>query len=294
MPARPRILLPLLLLVCASPYAAAFPFGSGNDDPLKDSPKVTASTATAQLLGQTFTIESKILHETRRINVYAPPPCQGAGAAPCPVLYMPDGGIGEDFIHIAGLVQVSVGNGTMRPFMLVGIENTERRRDLTPPTEVAEDRRIAPRVGGSALFRQFLRDELKVAVQARYQTTRESAIVGESLAGLFIVETLLVEPGLFDTYIAISPSLWWNDQALPKAAPAVMKAHPELRAALYLSQGNPSSERPGMDALVAALKAGAPAGLNWSYEPMPSETHGTIFHPAALAAFRKVFAPKAP
>ena len=59
---------------------------------------------------------------------------------------MPDGGIGEDFLHVAGLLQVSVGNGTMRPFLLVGIENTERRRDMTGPTRVEEDRRIAPRV----------------------------------------------------------------------------------------------------------------------------------------------------
>ncbi len=46
------------------------------------------------------------------------------------VLYMPDGGMDEDFLHVAGLVQVSTGNGTMRPFLLVGIENTERRRNL--------------------------------------------------------------------------------------------------------------------------------------------------------------------
>jgi enterochelin esterase-like enzyme len=50
-----------------------------------------------------------------------------------PVLYMPDGGMAEDFLHVAGLVQVSVGNGTMRPFLLVGIENTQRRRDMTGP-----------------------------------------------------------------------------------------------------------------------------------------------------------------
>lgn len=70
-----------------------------------------------------------------------------------PVLYMPDGGIEEDFLHVAGLVQVSVGNGTMRPFILVGIENTARRRDLTGLTTRAEDKKIAPKVGGSAAFR---------------------------------------------------------------------------------------------------------------------------------------------
>src|SRR5690606_15019238 len=113
-----------------------------------------------------------------------------------PVLYMPDGGIHEDFLHIAGLVQISSLNGTMRPFLLVGIENTERRRDLTGPTENEEDRQIAPRVGGSAAFRAFLRDELRPAIEAAYRTTGETALIGESLAGLFVVETLLLEPDL--------------------------------------------------------------------------------------------------
>src|SRR5262245_8520287 len=111
---------------------------------------------------------------------------------------MLDGGIKEDFLHIAGLVQVSVGNGTMRPFLLVGIENTQRRRDMTGPTENPEDKKIAPRVGGSAAFRAFIRQELMPQVKSRYRTTGETAIVGESLAGLFVVETLLTEPDLFD------------------------------------------------------------------------------------------------
>lgn len=94
------------------------------------------------VIGETFVIQSQILHEDRRINVYAPPAYAASPDVRLPVLYMPDGGIAEDFLHVAGLVQVLTGNGTMRPFLLVGIENTERRRDLTGPTERArqEDR----------------------------------------------------------------------------------------------------------------------------------------------------------
>ena len=87
-------------------------------------------------IGETFTLESKVLGETRRINVYLPPGYAKSDTK-LPVLYMPDGGLAEDFVHIAGLVQVSVGNETMRPFILVGIENTERRRDMTGPTDNA-------------------------------------------------------------------------------------------------------------------------------------------------------------
>lgn len=100
------------------------------------------------VIGDTFTIKSKAVGETRRINVYLPRGYAEAADKRFPVLYMPDGGIAEDFLHVAGLVQVGVANGTMRPFILMGIENTERRRDMTGPTENAEDKKIAPRVGG--------------------------------------------------------------------------------------------------------------------------------------------------
>ena len=136
------------------------------------------------VIGETFTINSKALGETRRINVYMPPGYMESAEARLPVLYMPDGGIAEDLLHVAGLMQVSVGNGTMRPFLLVGIENTERRRDITGPTENEGDKKIAPRVGGSEAFRRFIRDALMPQVKGRYRTTNETAIVGESLAGL--------------------------------------------------------------------------------------------------------------
>lgn len=241
-------------------------------------------------IGDTFTLESTVLGETRRINVYRPPLYGEAASAPLPVLYMPDGGIAEDFLHVAGLVQVLVGNGSMRPFLLVGIENTERRRDLTGPTANEEDRKIAARVGGSKAFRDFLRDELMPDVQRRYRTTGETAIVGESLAGLFVVETFFLEPKLFDTYIAFDPSLWWNNEQLVKNARASLVARPDLHKTLYLASSDEVKIAESTAQLGTILAAVAPAGLDWTYETMPAEQHSTIYHPAALKAFRAVLA----
>ncbi|TPG64510.1 alpha/beta hydrolase [Hymenobacter nivis] len=244
-------------------------------------------------IGQTFTLPSKVLGETRRINVYLPPGYADSAALRLPVLYMPDGGVQEDFLHVAGLVQVSVGNGTMRPFILVGIENTARRRDLTGPTTNPDDKKIAPRVGGSAAFRQFIRTELMPAIKQRYRTTAETAIVGESLAGLFVVETLLLEPDLFSTYLAFDPSLWWNNAQLVAQAGALRRAHPGPPKTLYLATSNEKEIVADTERLTKAL--GAPDGraLIWHYDPMPLETHGTIYHPAALKGFRLVFKPPA-
>ena len=248
--------------------------------------------AATLVIGETFEIDSKCLGESRRVNVYLPP-AYAAADARLPVLYAPDGGMAEDFLHLAGLSQVSAGNGTMRPFILVGIENTQRRRDLTGPTEVAEDRKIAPKVGGSGAFRKFIRDELMPEVKARYRTTKEAAIVGESLAGLFVVETFLLEPGLFDTYVAIDPSLWWNGRKLIKDAGEKLKAYPKLRKSLYVASSGEKELAEVSEQLADALKKGAPKGVRWHHEKMPEEKHGTIFHPAALKAFRAVLGPEA-
>jgi predicted alpha/beta superfamily hydrolase len=251
---------------------------------------VDAITPSPLAIGETFTIQSKTLSETRRINVYMPPQYTESRDARLPVLYMPDGGIAEDFLHVAGLVQVSTGNGTMRPFILVGIENTQRRRDLTGPTQNAEDRKIAPKVGGSAAFRRFLRSELMPVINARYRTTGETAIIGESLAGLFIVETLFLEPDLFDTYIAFDPSVWWNDGELVNRARERLKTEKFGNRRLYLAAS--ADDRAGQIRRFAEiLQNNAPKNLKWEFEPMPNETHGTIYHPAAVHALRRLFKP---
>lgn len=254
-------------------------------------PRSSSDSNAAPLnIGETFTISSKILGETRRINVYLPPGYTESAKANFPVLYMPDGGLAEDFLHVAGLLQVSVGNETMRPFLLVGIENTERRRDMTGPTENEKDKKIAPRVGGSAAFRKFIRQELMPQIKMRYRTTAETAIVGESLAGLFVIETFLLEPDLFDTYIAFDPSLWWNNQKLVDGAAARLRTRPKLDKTLYLaSSGEDTAEITQRFAEVLARNTAS--GLRWHYEKMPEEKHSTIYHPAALKAFRTVFKP---
>jgi uncharacterized protein len=271
-----RVLLPILCALFTYPL---------------NTPVAAMEKAEPLIIGETFTIDSKILSEKRRINVYLPPGYAESADTRLPVLYMPDGGLAEDFLHVAGLVQVSVGNGTMRPFVLVGIENTQRRRDLTGPTENADDKKIATRVGESEAFRAFLREELMPQVKARYRTTKETAIVGESLAGLFVVETFLLEPNLFDTYIAIDPSLWWNNHKLVKDSTERLRARPKLEKTLYFVSSEEKENAELMQKFADSLTKNAPAGITWHYEKMPEEKHSTIYHPAALKAFRKVFKP---
>jgi predicted alpha/beta superfamily hydrolase len=164
----------------------------------------------------------------------------------------------------------------MRPFLLIGNQNTQRRRDKTGTTTVADDPKISPRVGGSSQFRAF---------------KDENAIIGESLAGLFVVETFLVEPELFDTYMAFDPSLWWNDGQLVKEAAGRLRRNNPGDITLYLA----SSSEPEISRLTRefseAFKQAEGKGFTLHYQPMPVEAHATIYHPAALLAFRALFAP---
>ena len=271
-------LIMFLVAVWSGPVAAA------------DGGKSSQIESSALAIGDSLLLESQVLKERRRINVYTPPLPPGEAQRPLPLLLMPDGGLSEDFLHIAGLLQVGVSNGSVRPFRLVGIENTERRRDLTGPTERAEDRKIAPRVGGSAAFRRFIREELLPVIEARYPSTEERGLIGESLAGLFVFETLLREPALFDHYIAIDPSLWWNDKALlAEAGRGIQGLQGGRPKQLFMAYG--ADMLRGEAPTRAAMEAGAGPHLRWQLEMAPGEGHATIYHPMALKALRTLFKP---
>jgi len=183
----------------------------------------------------------------------------------------------EDFPHVALSIEKLVGAKQIAPLILVGIENTERRRDLTGPTTVASDREIAPRVGGSAAFRAFLRDELMPSIQQHYRCSNEDALIGESLAGLFVVETLLLEPKLFDRYIAFDPSLWWNEQRLLDGSAMALKGLDTTPRHFWFASSGTAGIQEHARKLSMILEQTRPASLQWKFDDHPSEQHSTIF-----------------
>ncbi len=241
------------------------------------------------VIGQTFVMDSAALGEQRRINVYLPAD-YSENAQRYPVLYLLDGGIKEDFHHITGIVQVSIANGLMSPIIVIGIENTARRRDMTGPTEDPEDKKKASLVGGSAFFRKFLKDELVPRIERDFRSNGERTLLGESLAGLFVVETFFEEPGLFHRYISVSPSLWWNKGFLLNQAEKRLKTLPVQGKTLYLTVGGVEDNTKETDQFAATLRLASPSGLAWHYELLPTESHPTILHAGALRALRTFFA----
>jgi predicted alpha/beta superfamily hydrolase len=128
-------------------------------------------------------------------------------------------------------------------------------------------------------------------IRRRYRTTDETAIVGESLAGLFIIETLLVEPSLFNSYIAFDPSLWWDNERLVNTAAGQLRSNARRPVNVYVASSGEPTIAPAVRRLADSLRVGTLDGVTLQYTAMPEETHGTIYHPAALRAFRALFKP---
>ena len=221
-----------------------------------------------------LTISSNLLNENRVINIWLPEIYKQSTDS-LTVLYMADGGVKEDFPHIANTLEKLINEGKIKPIILVGIENTVRRRDLTPITEIDKDKEVAPVVGGSEKFRAFIKQELIPEIDKRYRTRAERGIIGESLAGLFVMETFFTEPTLFTHYIAFDPSLWWNNHFLNRNATSLS----DLADSTDLWFAGSSAEDISIhtNELAQILKANTVKKLKWHYSDEPKEKHNTIF-----------------
>lgn len=243
-------------------------------------------------IGTTYTIPATAFEGERRITVRLPPGYVEQPDMRFPVVYVIDGGPEQDFPHIAGIAQSRDMNWSFERFILVGIETVNRRAEISP--EVSADKleayteSLGATPGGADNFRAFIADDVKPWVEANFRTSGHDAVMGESLAGLFIVETLLTRPDLFDDWIAVSPSLWYDDMKLAKQAATMMQPGDERIYVALANEGYRHEE--GVERFVDAMRSSAPDGWKWAFVPLgDSETHGTIYHTAALDAFRMFY-----
>ncbi|HEX8661305.1 MAG TPA: alpha/beta hydrolase-fold protein, partial [Brevundimonas sp.] len=144
---------------------------------------VTAQSPTPVVIGQSYALPSAVMGAARELNVWLPPGYEG-GAARYPVLYVLDGGQGQDFHHISGLAQLGTVNGTTRDVIVVGIASVDRRNELALATGNAELIARYPTQGHSDRFRRFIAEEVQPFIDERFRTNGETALMGESLAGL--------------------------------------------------------------------------------------------------------------
>ena len=240
------------------------------------------------VIGEERSIHSAILNEDRRILVGTPANYE-QGDARYPVMFVLDGD--AHFHHTTGLTKALAWNRFVPDLLVVAISNTDRTRDLTPPSRDPIAAQQMPTHGGAANFRSFVGDELIPWVDANYRTRPYRILVGHSFGGLFAIDTLLTRPELFNAYIAISPSLQWDDQHLVERADAFFDATKELNSTLFMTAGNEGNALlGGVRKLSGVLDEKAPHGFAWHFEHMPAESHGSVPMRSTYQGLEFVFA----
>lgn len=258
-------------------------------------------------IGRVDSIQSAHLKEQRPYLVYTPPSYRDTTTAPqrYPVLYLLDGD--AHFHSVTGLIQIlGTGvNGTyvVPEMIVVAIPNTkDRMRDMTPTqTKVGFEGKPMPGLetsGGMPAFLSFIRDELIPQVERTYRTLPYRVFVGHSLGGITAIQALYTMPELFQAYVAIDPSLWWDNSLLLRQAKAKMATANWNGRALYVAQANTLSPddsvtNPHFGAITqfdAQLKTYKPAGLRYGFKYYEQDDHGSVPLLAEYDALRFIFA----
>lgn len=286
MPPRSRVVtggLTTLVVVAGSVMSRSLTESQPEQTPAEQ----LGSTGEPIVIGHKLEIESEVLGETRTVRI-ALPKGYVEFERTCGVLYLLDGE--TLFVQAVGAMHHRSKDDVL-PMIVVGIDNTERTRDLTPP---AGPKQMAdfPTAGGSAAFRRFLIDEVRPFIEAAYRTNEVRVLAGHSFGGLFAAETLLVEPEAFTGYLSLSPSLWWDDEALVERFKEVPLDHGMFGCFAWFAMG----EEAGMmnapfEAATWAFKERAPKRFRWGRETFAKEGHWAAALPGLGTGLREFMAP---
>lgn len=251
------------------------------------------------IIGNSNVLYSKILNEKRVINTYLPEGYDPTDTVQYPVIYVLDGGMDEDFLHIAGIVQFNTQPWIARfpASIVVGIAGNTRRRDFTfavDNTDFIEKQGFKkssfPVYGGAEKYIDFIEKELQPYIDSAYRTRVKKTIIGESLAGLLTTKILLERPELFDDYIIISPSLWWGAQSLLHHAEQLLGKNLSKKVNVYLGVPNKEEDLSmynDSEELNRYLQHNGHIQLVFDY--MPEEFHSTVIHQAVYNAFKMLY-----
>jgi predicted alpha/beta superfamily hydrolase len=256
------------------------------------------------IIGQKLSLYSDVLNEERPYWVYLPPTYDVHKTYP--VIYLLDGN--SHFEAASGMLNfMSAGSNSniqVPEMILVALPNTNRARDFTPThsmLDLAGNQNPAFKTsGGGAAFLEFFRKELIPHIDQSYATAAYRVLVGHSLGGLFSLYAFLESPDLFRSYIAIDPSLWWDNAWLTSRLLTRLKTPSSPRQhghTIYMSSAN-NLELKGPPANVMKQAQERFAGLldGWNRASVHSrldyfedEDHNSIPQPAFYAGLKYIF-----
>ncbi|WP_426671389.1 alpha/beta hydrolase-fold protein [Mucilaginibacter sp. McL0603] len=263
------------------------------------------STANAQtikdhqvVIGKTDSVASKILNEKRTVWIYLPTGYDPAAKQRYPVVYLLDAD--WNFAAFSGMeheLSEVIGNTVFPPMIVVAIPNTDRTRDLTPTNgnvdpdgKKTDDFKTS---GGGEKFTAFIQKELMPHIDSAYQTVPYKMLIGHSFGGLTAMNIIINHTDMFNSYIVIDPSMWWDSRKLLNQARDVFKQKKFEGKSMFLAIANTMPS--GMDTLRVQkdtsgtsghiksilqlkniLQQNPGNGLNWSYKYYNTDSHGSV------------------
>jgi predicted alpha/beta superfamily hydrolase len=251
-----------------------------------------AEDPTSVVIGKVVRIRSRVLNEERTLFISTPAGYED-GVNRYPVLYLLDGE--THFHYTSGIVEFMADNDRIPEMIVVAIASgsvEQRTRDLTTPSSTEIDNRFSPSNGGADTFLSFVAGELIPYVESAYRTRPYRILIGHSFGGLFAIHSLTVKPKLFNAYIAIDPSLSWNNEAVVAEAEAFFSKTKELQSDLYFTAASAYAKGKmsgGVQRLAAILGEKAPAGFRWNFEWMNQEDHMSIPLPSIHQGLETIF-----
>ncbi|NQV71878.1 alpha/beta hydrolase [bacterium] len=245
-------------------------------------------------IGQPDSLYSNVLGENRPLWIHLPNQGRLVEGQTYPVIYLLDGGA-----HLGALAMIQEYYSYFRlpEMVVVGISNQEHRtRDLSPTKIETRNRAAVEESGGSEAFTRFLSEELIPYIDSKYQTNQHRTLIGHSFAGLFAINTLAHHPELFKNYIALDPSVGWDDMnwlrdELPALSTSkfenkglfvgisdeIQRFSDTLTIETVMSDTTEfSNDLRALVMLVDELTDQAPAGLSFDWKFYDQDIHGTV------------------
>jgi uncharacterized protein len=241
----------------------------------------------------------------------ATPPNYRSSGKKYPVVFMLDADY--SFALTRNVAQHFVERGKLPEMILVGIAypgaaddmevyKRNRKRDYTPslkPVSAVKQPDGTAEQGGAIRFRNFIADEVIPYVSMEFPVSADRTFIGHSYGGLFGTYVLLTEPELFQRYIIVSPSLWFDNRMIMRVEKQTAKrrmmdkrAPREVFFAIGSLETRAETGAPMVDELkqfYARLRARRDPGLQLGMRVYPDESHASIFPSAVSGGLLAVF-----
>lgn len=242
---------------------------------------IAQQTTSDFVIGDKISFESKILNEKRIIVVIPPLNYKNHPDKKYPVVYVLDAG--NNLFATHGIISYYSKMLEIMPEMIiVGIVNKDRERDFTP-TSINE----YPNGGGADKFIHFIDSELTAYIDTVYPTSDYKCILGHSIGGLLAIYALQTKPNLFDSFLVIDPSLWWDDMLCVKSTKDFFIKNDSLKKRLFISLSNEKGM--GIYPFLGELEKYAPENFIWEFKHYKDEAHNSLGHKSMCDGFEMLF-----